>query len=66
MGEGLPRAGESHQGGKRAGTSTTADAPGAAGAVPGPRPGEGAMGEGLPHDLGGPRGDHSPGGNNAT
>ncbi len=37
--------------------------PGAAGAVPGPRPGEGAMGEGLPHDLGGPRGDHSPGGN---
>ena len=24
-------------------------------------PGEGAMGEGFPHDLGGPRGDHSPG-----
>jgi glutamate synthase (NADPH) large chain len=36
--------------------------PGAEGAVPGLRPGEGAMGEGLPHDLGGPRGDHSPGG----
>jgi len=25
-------------------------------------PGEGAMGEGVPHDLGGPQGDHSPGG----
>jgi Holliday junction DNA helicase RuvB len=25
-------------------------------------PGEGAMGEGLLHDLGGPRGDHAPGG----
>jgi NADH-quinone oxidoreductase subunit E len=35
---------------------------GAAGAVPGRSPGEGAMGEGLPHDLGGHRGDHSPGG----
>ena len=28
-------------------------------------PGEGAMGEGLPHDLGGRRGDHSPGRNTA-
>jgi NADH-quinone oxidoreductase subunit E len=35
---------------------------GAAGADPGRSPGEGAMGEGLPHDLGGHRGDHSPGG----
>ena len=26
------------------------------------QPGEGATGEGLPRDLGGPRGDHSPGG----
>src|SRR5580700_3374869 len=26
------------------------------------RPGEGATGEGLPRDLGGHRGDHSPGG----
>ena len=37
----------------------------APGAVPGLRPGEGAMGEGLPHDLGGPRGDHPPGGSDA-
>ena len=29
------------------------------------RPGEGAMGEGLPRDLGGHRGDHSPGGDRA-
>jgi error-prone DNA polymerase len=29
-------------------------------------PGEGAMGEGLPHALGGPRGDHSPGENTAV
>ena len=35
---------------------------GAAGAGPGRSPGEGVMGEGLPHDLGGHRGDHSPGG----
>jgi predicted NAD/FAD-binding protein len=42
-------------------TATTGDVLGAAGAVPGRSPGEGAMGEGLPHDLGGPRGDHSPG-----
>jgi NADH-quinone oxidoreductase subunit E len=41
---------------------TDADVGGAAGAVPGQSPGEGAMGEGLPHDLGGHRGDHSPGG----
>jgi DNA replication and repair protein RecF len=39
----------------------TGDEPGAAGAVPGLRPGEGVMGEGLPHAWGG----HSPGGNNA-
>ena len=38
---------------------------GAEGAVPGLRPGEGDMGEGLPHDLGGHRGDHSPGGDTA-
>ena len=52
--------------------ATTANVPGAAGAVPGFRPGEGAaMGDGggapalvggTPHDLGGHRGDHSPGG----
>jgi len=33
--------------------------------IPGLAPGEGAMGEGLSRDLGGPRGDHSPGGNSA-
>ncbi len=49
----------SHQGGKR--TGTTENAPGAAGSVPGLRPGEGAatgMVEGLPRDWGGhpPRG----------
>jgi MFS family permease len=33
---------------------------------PGACLGEEAMGEGLPHDLGGPRGDHSPGGNGAN
>jgi len=33
------------------------------GAVPGLRPGEGAMGEGLPHNWGGPREGHPPGGN---
>jgi len=36
--------------------------PGAAGAVPGLRPGTGAMGEGLPHAWGGHRGGHPPGG----
>jgi len=46
-------------------TPTTGYERGAAGAVPGLVPGEGAMGEGLSHDLGGPRGDHSPGGNSA-
>ena len=46
-------------------TATTGYIPGAAGAVPGLRPGEGAMGEGLPRDLGGHRGDRSPGGNRA-
>ena len=60
--EGLPGAWASDQGGKRTGTATTENAPGAAGAVPGPRPGEGETGEGLPRDLGGHRGDHSPGG----
>ena len=58
---------------------TLTELPGAAGAVPGLRTGEGqrgglggssprvnTAGEGLPHDLGGPRGDHSPGGNNAA
>jgi len=45
--------------------ATTGYVLGAAGAVPGRRPGEGAMGEGLPHDLGGHRGDHSPGGRTA-
>jgi glutamate synthase (NADPH/NADH) large chain len=44
---------------------TTDHVRGAEGAVPGLRPGEGIMGEGLPHDLGGHRGDHSPGGNTA-
>ena len=39
----------------------TEDEPGAAGAVQGLRPGEGVMGEGLPHSWGG----HPPGGNNA-
>jgi glutamate synthase (NADPH/NADH) large chain len=43
-------------------TGTTDNVPGGEGAVPGLRPGEGAMGEGLPYDLGGHRGDHSPGG----
>ncbi len=43
----------------------TEDEPGAAGAVPGLRPGEGVMGEGLPHAWGGHRGGHPPGGNNA-
>jgi len=43
----------------------TEDEPGAAGAVPGLRPGEGVMGEGLPHARGGHRGGHPPGGNNA-
>ncbi|MGH3279500.1 MAG: homoserine kinase, partial [Trebonia sp.] len=43
MGEGLPYTWESHQGGKRTGTGTTEDIPGAAGAVPGLVPGEGAM-----------------------
>ncbi len=38
---------------------------GAAGAVPGRSPGEGAMGEGLPHTRGGHRGGRPPGGNNA-
>jgi DNA-binding MarR family transcriptional regulator len=33
------------------------------GAVPGLRPGEGAMGEGPPRDWGGPRVGHPPGGN---
>src|ERR1700739_283571 len=37
---------------------TDANAVGAAGAVPGRSPREGAMGEGLLHDLGGHRGDH--------
>ena len=46
-------------------TPATGYVRGAAGAVPGLVPGEGAMGEGLSHDLGGPRGDHSPGGNRA-
>jgi DNA replication and repair protein RecF len=43
----------------------TEDEPGAAGAVPGLRPGEGVMGEGLPRAWGGHRGGHPPGGNNA-
>jgi hypothetical protein len=43
----------------------TEDEPGAAGAVPGLRPGEGVMEEGLPHAWGGHRGGHPPGGNNA-
>ena len=30
------------------------------------QPGEGATGEGLPRDLGGPRGDHSPGGKHSV
>jgi DNA replication and repair protein RecF len=42
------------------------DAPGAAGADPGRSPGEGAMGEGLPHAWEGHRGGHPPGGENAT
>ena len=59
-------------------TPATGNEPGAAGAVPELRSGEGprgglggsappgnTAGEGLPHDLGGPRGDHSPGGENA-
>src|SRR5262249_48754528 len=46
-------------------TATTVDAPGAAGAVPGLRPGEGAMGEGLPPAGGGRRGGQPPGGNTA-
>src|SRR5580693_5737863 len=64
LGEGLPRTRESHRGGKRTGTGTTEDAPGAAGAVPGLRPGEGATGEGLPRTWGGHRGGNPPGGNN--
>ena len=51
----------SHQGGKRTGTGTTDDGPGAAGAVPGRSPGEGAPGEGLPRDWKGLRGEHPPG-----
>ena len=56
--------GESNPGHSGPGTAPTGNVPGAAGAVPGRSPGEGAegaMGEGLPHDLGGLRGDHSPG-----
>jgi DNA-binding MarR family transcriptional regulator len=53
----------SHQGGKRTGTGSTEDAPGAAGAVLGLRPGEGATGEGLPRAWGGHREGHPPGGN---
>jgi DNA replication and repair protein RecF len=43
----------------------TEDQPGAAGAVQGLRPGEGVMGDGLPHAWGGHREGHPPGGNNA-
>src|SRR6185437_7100285 len=40
--------------------------PGRGAAVPGRTPGEGAMGEGLPHDWGGHRGGHPPGGKKAA
>jgi transcription-repair coupling factor (superfamily II helicase) len=43
-------------------TVTTDNVLGAAGAVPGLRPGEGDMGEGLPHAWGGHRGGQPPGG----
>jgi transcription-repair coupling factor (superfamily II helicase) len=44
-------------------TVTTGNVLGATGAVPGRSPGEGAMGEGLPHAQGGHRGGRPPGGN---
>src|SRR5580693_5545084 len=44
-------------------TVTTGNVLGAAGAVPGLRPGEGATGEGLPRARGGHRGGRPPGGN---
>jgi Domain of unknown function (DUF5134) len=46
-------------------TPTTGYVRGAAGAVPGLVPGEGAMGERLPHTWGDHRGGHPPGGNRA-
>jgi crossover junction endodeoxyribonuclease RuvC len=51
---------------RRAGNAAQAPQPQGAYSAPqapsrGLAPGEGAMGEGLPHDLGGLRGDHSPG-----
>src|ERR1700730_8613996 len=42
-------------------TVTTGNVPGAAGAVPGLRPGEGDTGEGLPRARGGHRGGVTPG-----
>jgi probable F420-dependent oxidoreductase len=60
--EGLPARSRNPLGGSGPTTATTGNVLGAAGAVPGRRPGEGAMGEGLPHAWGGHRGGHPPGG----